>query len=121
MSDDYNFEIEFFESLLKREPKDTDIVEILGGLYTKTGRIDDGLRMDRKLVRLMPENPTAYYNLGCSLSLKKRKPEAIEALRTAVRHGYKDANWMQDDPDLELLRGHPEFIKLVGKLKQRIN
>ena len=117
MSNEYEFEIGFFESLLKREPKDTDVVEILGGLYTKTGRIDDGLKMDRKLVRLMPKNPTAYYNLGCSLALKKRKSEAIEALRTAVKYGYSDANWMKDDPDLETLRKHPEFEKILMSIQ----
>ena len=117
MTDDLNFEITFFESLLKRGPSDTDIVEILGGLYTKTGRIDDGLRMDRKLVRLMPNNAMAYYNLACSLALKKRKSEAIDTLRHSVKLGYKDARWMNDDPDLAILKGHPCFTKIIEELK----
>ena len=47
---------------------------MLGGLYTKQGRIADGLKMDRKLVRLRPDNATAHYNLACSLALSRRGP-----------------------------------------------
>ena len=67
--DDPAFEIGFFESILKRDPNYTEVVEILGGLYTKMGRIADGLNMDRKLVRLLPSNATAHYKLACSLAL----------------------------------------------------
>ena len=70
---DPEFEMRFFESVLKRDPAYTEVVEILGGLYTKHGRIADGLRMDRKLVKLLPQNATAHYNLACSLALSKRK------------------------------------------------
>ncbi|RDJ93764.1 hypothetical protein B4Q13_19670 [Lacticaseibacillus rhamnosus] len=54
--DDPEFEMRFFESVLKRDAGYTEVVEILGSLYTKHGRIADGLRMDRKLVKLLPQN-----------------------------------------------------------------
>lgn len=114
----HEFEIQFFESVLRRSPRDTDIIEILGGLYTKNGRIDDGLKMDRKLVRLLPESATAHYNLACSLALKKRKAEALRLLVRAVELGYKDVDWMMQDPDLEGLKKLPAFLALVEKLQQ---
>ena len=52
MSRDHEFEIEFYESVFRRDTKDTAVVELLANLYTKVGRVDDGLKMDRKLVRL---------------------------------------------------------------------
>lgn len=114
---DHEFEIQFFESVLKRDPAYTDVIEILGGLYTKHGRIADGLRMDRKLVRLLPRNATAHYNLACSLALVKRKTDALRALRHAIELGYKDFDWMQQDPDLDVLKNHPEFLALLDQLK----
>jgi tetratricopeptide (TPR) repeat protein len=111
--EDPSFEIGFFESILRRDPRYTEVIEILGGLYTKTGRIADGLRMDRKLVRLLPTNATAHYNLACSLALSKRTPEALSSLRSAVDLGYVDVDWMLQDPDLEGLKNHPEFKKLL--------
>ena len=115
--EDPNFEIGFFESVLRRDPKYTEVIEILGGLYTKTGRIADGLKMDRRLVRLMPENATAHYNLACSLALSKRPGEALRSLRKAVDLGYSDVDWMLQDPDLDALKERPEFRKLLSRLE----
>lgn len=119
VKDNDNFEVEFFESILRRNPKDSGVIEILGGLYTQQGRIDDGLRMDRRLVRLQPANPTAYYNLACSLALKKRNPEALRTLERSVELGYTDYEWMFQDPDLEGLRDHPKFLNLLEALRKK--
>ena len=116
-SHDPEFEISFFESVLRRDPTYANVVEILGGLYTRHGRIADGLKMDRKLVKLQPENATAHYNLACSLALAKRKNDALRELRQAVELGYRDFDWMQQDPDLEALKHHPEFQELLNTLK----
>lgn len=114
--EDPAFEIGFFESVLRRDPTYTDVIEILGGLYTKTGRIADGLKMDRKLVRLLPSNATAHYNLACSLALSKRPADAMRSLGEAVKLGYDDLDWMLQDPDLEGLKENSEFKRLVAKL-----
>jgi Flp pilus assembly protein TadD len=112
----HQFEIAFFEGVLRRNARDTDAIEILGGLYTKEGRIDDGLRMDRRLVRLQPENATAHYNLACSLALKKRRADAMRSLERAVALGYRDAAWMAEDPDLQGIADHPAFRALLAKI-----
>lgn len=114
---DPQFEIEFFEAVHRRCPSYTEVVGLLGGLYTKTGRIADGLKMDRKLVRLEPDNATAHYNLACSLALCKKRPAALQSLRKAVSLGYDDVDWMLQDPDLEILKTDPEFQNLLGQLK----
>ena len=114
---DPEFEIRFFESVLRRDPNYASVVELLGGLYTRQGRVADGLKMDRKLVKLQPQNATAHYNLACSLALSKRKSDALRALQRAVKLGYTDFDWMQQDPDLEVLKLHPDFQSLLQTLK----
>ncbi len=114
---DSTFEIGFFESVLRHDPQCVEVIEILGGLYTKLGRISEGLRMDRKLVRLQPANATAHYNLACSLALSKRNSDALRSLRHAVRLGYRDFEWMSHDPDLQGLKGIPEFGAIIAQLK----
>lgn len=114
---DHEFEIRFYESILRRDPRYAAVVELLGGLYTKHGRIADGLKMDRRLVRLMPANATAHYNLACSLALVKRKADALRSLKQAVELGYRDFDWMQQDPDLEILKNDPAFQNLLRQLK----
>ena len=115
------FDIAFYESVLRRDPSYVDVVELLGSLYTKAGRIADGLKMDRKLVRLQPDNSTAHYNLACSLALCKRPADALRSLAHAVTIGYDDAGWMEEDPDLEPIRDRPEFairLALVRKAEK---
>jgi tetratricopeptide (TPR) repeat protein len=121
MSKKHDFEIAFFESVLRKNPKYTEVIEILGELYTRTGRIEDGLRMDRRLVRLLPDDANAYYNLACSLALKKRNTEALATLKKAVSLGYSDIDWLLQDPDLETLKKLPAFKRLVTKIDAATN
>lgn len=114
---DPQFDIAFYEAVHRRCPDYTEVVGLLGGLYTKVGRIADGLKMDRKLVRLEPDNATAHYNLACSLALCRKRPDAIRSLRKAISLGYDDRHWMEQDPDLEILKTDPEFQQLLGQLK----
>lgn len=116
-AEDPAFEIGFYESVLRRNPGYADVLEILGGLYTKAGRIADGLRMDRRLVRLRPDNHTAHYNLACSLALCRRRAEALRSLRRAVELGYRDYAWMSRDPDLGILKSDPAFLALLDTLR----
>jgi tetratricopeptide (TPR) repeat protein len=116
---DLAFEVGFYEAVLRRDSNYADVIEILGGLYTKTGRIADGLKMDRRLVRLQPDNATAHYNLACSLALCRRKAESLRTLRRAVELGYRDFEWMSKDPDLEILQPQPQFRALLEQLKPR--
>lgn len=113
---EYSFEINFFERLLGRLPKDAEVVELLGGFYSKSGRIDDSLKMDRRLVRLRPDNATAHYNLACSLALKRRKADAIRSLKKSIDLGYRDVEWMRGDPDLLPLQDHPAFLTLLDEM-----
>lgn len=119
--EDHTFDISFYESILRRDPSYVDVVEILGGLYTKAGRIADGLKMDRKLVRLQPENATAHYNLACSLVLSKRLPDALATLAQAIALGYDDAEWMASDPDLAPLQKRSDFQTLLELVRQAAN
>lgn len=116
---DTAFEIQFFESVLRRHARDVRALTQLGHLYTAEGRIDDGLGVDRRLVRLRPEDPLAYYNLACSLALKRQKPQAMRALRKAVDLGYDDPDFLYQDSDLACLHSLKSFRNLIEELKLR--
>lgn len=113
---DRSFYIDFFEGILRREPDFVEVLERLGQLYTSAGEYDKGLKIDRKLVRLRPDCPTAHYNLACSLSLKKRYPDALRALQKAVELGYSDWDWLEKDGDLEGLRQRPAYKSWIASL-----
>jgi hypothetical protein len=43
---------------------------------------------------------------------------ALEALESAVRTGWRDAAWMENDPEFERLRGGAAFRRLVGSVRR---
>lgn len=114
---DLSFEIEFCRSILRRQPNDVALLEMLAGFLTRTGRIREGLELDRRIVRLEPDNPVGHYNLACSLSLQNCPEDAIMSLREALERGYEDFDWMMEDPDLEEVRRQPEFRALIAEFK----
>lgn len=117
MSDNFEFEIGFFESILRRDTKNIEVIEILAEFYTRTERFSEGLKLDRKLVRLKPENPTAHYNLACSYALLERNAEAVRSLKEAIQNGYNDFTWMMKDADLNGLHNYTKFKQLLVEHK----
>ena len=111
-----DFLARFYETALARRPETTEALVELGHVYTQQGRLQDGLSIDERLVRLFPDDPTVHYNLACSLALLDRRDAALDALEKAVRLGYRDAGFMQNDPDLATLLEEERFTRLVARI-----
>ncbi len=106
-------ELEFLQAIARRLPEDTDVMRVLGDLYTRTGAYADGLRVDERLSRLCAEDPVVWYNLACSLALSNRPDDAFDALNRAVELGYNDYDGMKKDPDLASLHGDARFESIL--------
>jgi tetratricopeptide (TPR) repeat protein len=111
------FSIEFHSIARRHRPDDLEVLAELGHAYTRLGRIDEGLAVDRRLVALAPDNPTVHYNLACSLALAGEFDAALASLEESVRLGYGDVTHLLDDEDLISLREMPRFQSLVASLK----
>lgn len=109
-------ELALFEGLIRRMPDDIDVLKSLADLYTRVGRYEDGLALDRTLAQLCPDDQLIWYNLGCSWALVRRQTEAIDALAHAIELGYRDWQWMQKDEDLRTLRNDSRFASLLKQL-----
>ena len=114
-----DFEITFYEKLLRAYPDFVDVLIPLGTTYTRAGLHDKGLVVDLRLTQLRPEDPLAWYNLACSYSLLDRVEEALEALRQAFNRGYTDLAYVQKDADLANLRRSPKFRQFLESLTSR--
>ena len=107
------FEISFYERLLKEHPNFVDALVALGESYTRRGWYEKGLQVDQQLTQLRPSEPVVWYNYACSLSLLKRYDDSIEALRQSILLGYDDFEYMGRDPDLAPLRHLPKFRRMI--------
>ena len=82
-----DFEIKFYEDILKKHPDFVNVLISLGDTYTRKGLHQEGLAVDKKLVSLKPDDPIVHYNLACSLSLTGQVKEALSELKRAVLLG----------------------------------
>ncbi len=114
---DLDFEISFYENLLKKLPCFVEALIALGDAYTKRGRYEDGLKIDQKLAQLRPDDHIVYYNLACSYSLLKMSEPGLEALKKSIQLGYRDSRLMKKDPDLDFIRKDPRYKELLLLLK----
>ena len=109
-------ELQFLEKIADRLPGDIEVLQALADLYTKTGKFEEGLKVDQMLSQQLPNDDLVWYNLGCSYALTNHPDEAFEALTQAVELGYGDYDWMKTDPDLKNLHRDPRFESLLSWL-----
>ncbi len=110
------FLAEFLGAELERHPGNLKALAERAEVLTHLGRIEEGLGLDRQLVELVPRDPTAHYNLACSLTLVGHLEDALAELETAVELGYDDPAHLGRDEDLARLRGLPRFRALMERL-----
>ena len=111
------FLADFLGRASSRHPDQLETLAELATTLTRLGRLEEGLAADERLVRLVPEDPTVHYNLACSLALLGRKETALDALERALDLGYRDADHLANDQDLDALRGEARFVELVERLE----
>lgn len=107
-----------YEQVREDDPNDLVALRWLGHAYTRLGRIQEGLEVDLRLVELIPNEPVAWYNLGCSFAMLGQKGEALEALERAAVMGFADPDAYRADPDLESLRKDRRFLALLERLER---
>lgn len=112
-SNSLDFEIRFFEGLVKDNPRFIDALIPLAEAYTKKGLHKKGLTIDKRLARLRKSDPVVHYNLACSYALLSQSKEALSALRKAIELGYSDFNYLLKDKDLKNIQNHPDFLALI--------
>jgi tetratricopeptide (TPR) repeat protein len=113
--DQPQFDVEFYQHILQQQPNNVRVLKLLGELYARQGRHDLALAVDQKLLELLPDDAVVCYNLACSLAMQDAPDKAMQALGRALELGYNDFSHLEVDPDLNKLRGLPEFHALLRK------
>jgi len=86
---------------------------LLGALVKDPDRLDESIHACKKAVLLDPDCVAAYYDLACYYSLQGKREQALASMEMALCKGFSDFAWALKDPDLETLRGYPEFELLM--------
>lgn len=111
--DQADFEISFFERLVKEHPDFVEALIPLAEAYTQRGLHQKALPIDERLAKLRPQDPVIRYNLACSFALVGKKEEAFLELEAAIELGWDNFEHLKKDPDLKSLRSDPRFQSLL--------
>ena len=117
--DDIDFEIAFYEGVVEKNGDFLEALMALGDIYTKKGLYAKGLEIDKKLVKLRPEDPYVLYNLACSYSLVNDIDHAFQVVKMAVEAGYDDFDHLENDHDLDNLKHDQRFTHYLSQVKVR--
>jgi tetratricopeptide (TPR) repeat protein len=109
---------EFFKSLAV-DPKDAQAQRDLSISYAKCGLYDNALATTSDLLTRLGENSTDLYQRAC-IHARMSKPEmALTDLRKCLDLGYCDLS-MEHDMDFVAIKDHPEFVEILGKMKEKM-
>lgn len=108
-----DFEFDFFGEIVKRGTNNVHILRQHAEILVVRGDRAGALVLESKLAQLLPLDPIVRYNLACGLAVTDQVEEAFIQLLEAVRLGYRDFELMDNDADLDALRNHEGFLKLL--------
>ena len=78
------------------------------------------IRQCRRCLAMRPDDWSVLYNAACFYSNVGEHERALDLLERALSHGGGYLEWMRHDTDLDPLRGHPRFEKLMSCLHDRV-
>jgi tetratricopeptide (TPR) repeat protein len=115
-----DFEIEFLSRVLDRDPFFVDGLRAHANNLAAKGQYARALQIDRRLVRLIPDDANAWYNLACSYAVLGIVEPAFSALQRSLELGYCWVKRLRRDPDLKILRRDPRFARLLHRFQLAI-
>ena len=108
--------MELAEKAILLNPEDARACYMGAGAMVRLGQRDRGLKWANRALALDPDDPAILYNVSCTYAWLGKIDEAIDCLERTVRIGASYRTWMENDSDLDPLRGHPRFLSLLESL-----
>ena len=114
--EDYATALAEFEWTLPYLGHDHYVLVQLSGLYLYANQPEKAVAICDRLIREGQNDPVVYYNKACAHAMNAERDEALKALMSAVRRGYKNMKNLQKDPDLESVRDDPRFVAILDEV-----
>ncbi|HEX3123333.1 MAG TPA: hypothetical protein VHQ21_08535 [Rhodanobacteraceae bacterium] len=89
---------------------------MLGGMLARLGQSEAGKVHIEVALRLRPDDYSTLYNAACYYSLAGEPERAIDLLEHACELGGGSRDWFEHDSDLNPLRSHPRFQRMMARL-----
>ncbi len=77
------------------------------------GEYEEAVALIKQHLKGSPNDYDMLYNLACAYSLMKQYDDAATSLLRAFNAGFNDFEHLRNDPDMQGLRDHPTYKKIL--------
>ena len=114
---DYDNAIKEFTVAIEKYPDYAVAYSNRAIAYMQQKKFNKAMDDLKKASEIAPNDPMVYYNLTSLYSLQNQLDRALDSLDKALELGFNDYDSLRNDPDLNNLRKHPEYRKVLEKYK----
>jgi adenylate cyclase len=105
---------------LAAHPEDSRPAQLGAGLLSRLGEFDRAREWIARAVAIDPDDTNANYNAACTYTQLGDMDVALDLLERCLPNmGAEALNWVKHDSDLEPLRNHSRFQKLIEETDKR--
>lgn len=110
--------LELAEKAILSNPEDARACYMGAGAMIRLGQRERGQRWADRALAIDPDDPAILYNVACAHAGLGNPERAIDCLEHTVKAGASYLAWMENDSDLDPLRGHERFQALLAALRR---
>src|SRR5262249_23919818 len=105
------------ERALTMNPVDGRALSLGSGALLDDGQVARAMDWSRRSLDLYPNDVCVLINAACLQAKLKHKQQAIDLLEQVFGRGWGKRDWVEHDPDYDILRDDPRFQRMLAKLK----
>jgi tetratricopeptide (TPR) repeat protein len=105
------------ERALALNPADGRALSLGSGALFHDGQIARAIEWSQRSLQLHADDVCVLVNAACLQAKLRRKEEALELLERVFAKGWGKRDWIEHDPDYDILRDDPRFQNLLANLK----
>ncbi len=105
------------EHILALNPRDGRALSLGSGALAEDGQMARAFEWSRRSLELYPDDMSTLINAACLHAKARQKEEALAVLERAFSRGWGKRDWIEHDPDYDILRDDPRFQSLLARLK----
>jgi adenylate cyclase len=105
------------ERILALNPRDVRALSLGSGALFEDGQRARAFEWSARSLELFPDDMGALIQAACLHAKARQKEEALALLERVFGRGWGKRDWVEHDPDYDILRGDPRFKKLLARLK----
>ncbi|HEU5171015.1 MAG TPA: protein kinase [Gemmatimonadales bacterium] len=108
--------LQVIERHLELYPDDARALYMGANSLVLLGEAARAIEWTERALALDPEDTSILYNVACVYALGGDADRALDCLEQTARLGMRNRAWIENDSDLDSLRGQPRFQALLARV-----